>query len=84
LQNQGFGRVVFPIYSPDLNPIENLWSALKDSVAKDAPGTEDRLIASLKRNWEILTLPRNLRPYFENLVSRYQRCIDLDGIKLSA
>ena len=28
MEEEEFGQVLFPTYSPDLNPIENLWSAL--------------------------------------------------------
>jgi len=82
MENQGFGHVVFPTYSPDLNPIENLWATLKDCVARDAPTNEERLVASLRRNWEILTSPRNLRPYFITLIARYRECIEKEGIRL--
>ena len=34
MQNQEFGRVVFPTYSPDLNLFENLWSAPKIASPK--------------------------------------------------
>ena len=82
MEDEGFGRVLFPTYSPDLSPIENLWFTLKDSVAKDAPIDEEHLAASLKRNWEILTLPRNLGPYFLTLITRYEECIAQRGLRL--
>lgn len=82
MEDEGFGRVVFPTYSPDLTPLENLWFTLKDCVAKDAPVSEERLVASLRRNWEILTLPRNLKPYFITLFTRYRECIAQKGIRL--
>ena len=72
MEEQGFGHVIFPI--------ENLRSTLKDSVAKVAPYNEERLITSLQRNWDILTLRRNLQPYFLSLLSRYQECIEKGGI----
>lgn len=31
--------IKFPTYSPDLNPIENLWATLKAEVKNDAPDT---------------------------------------------
>lgn len=75
-------QIPFPSYSPDLTPIENLWFSLKHSVRCDGPRTEAELIRSLKRNWEILTTPEKLEPYFESLHSRYEECIEKDGIKL--
>lgn len=75
-------RLQFPTYSPDLNIIENLWSALKGSVACDAPRTENQLKKSLQKNWETLTTPDNLRPYFANLHDRYFECIEEEGKRL--
>lgn len=78
-----FSFINFPTYSPDLNPIENLWAALKDSTARDAPATREELIESLQRNWDILTTPKNLKPYFESLEKRYWECIEADGQRLA-
>lgn len=72
----------FPTYSPDLNPIENLWSALKYRVACDNPRTEQQMRNSLLRNWRNLTTLEALEPYFEGLKGRYQDCIDKGGGKL--
>lgn len=72
----------FPTYSPDLTPIENLWSTLKTAVAKDNPKTEDKLRKSLLKNWENLTEINRLRPYFDGLVHRYKECIDKLGERL--
>lgn len=72
----------FPPYSPDLNIIENFWSTLKERVVSDAPHTEVTLVKSLQRNWEILTTPENLRPYFESLHDRYFECIEKEGHRL--
>jgi len=74
--------VDFPAYSADLSPIENLWSALKHSVAVDHPTTSVALERSLKDNWEKLTTPENLAPYFDNLHNRYVECIDIEGEKV--
>jgi len=79
IENQGMERVDFPTYSADLSPIENLWSALKHSVTVDHPTTSAGLERSLKGNWQKLTTPENLAPYFDNLHSRYAECIDIEG-----
>ena len=76
---QGMEIVDYPTYSPDLSPIENLWATLKLAVASDNPTTENQLRNSLYRNWEKLTTPENLAPYFEGLENRYQNCLNLNG-----
>ena len=82
MKGQNFNLIKFPTYSPDLSPIENLWSAVKVAVAKDNPKTNASLKASLLRNWEILTKPEHLRLYFDTLNGRYVECIEKKGIRL--
>jgi len=72
----------FPTYSPDLNPIENVWSTLKYKVACDAPESERELKRSLQSNWREITKVENLRPYLETLESRYQEWIEKNGERL--
>jgi transposase len=48
-QDMGVEVMVCPLYSPDLNPIENLWALMKAKIYKlypeleRAPDTEDTL-----------------------------------------
>lgn len=45
-----------PASSPDINPIENLWSALKGHLLKEVkPKTKDELIGGIRTFWESLT-----------------------------
>lgn len=82
IKENGLGQFDFPDYSPDLNIIENLWSSLKHMVRCDNPRSENGLVQSLQRNWELLTTEENLRPYFESLHSRYLECINKNGVRL--
>jgi len=83
MKKLSYDIIDFPTYSPDLTPIENLWRALKTEVAKENPKTEKALCDSLRRNWDVLTNPENLKPYFENLLSRYVECIEKRGESLA-
>lgn len=47
----------FPPYSPDLNPIENLWAHLKRDVELDFPRDAAALTESIKKRW--VELPNN-------------------------
>jgi len=82
IESQNLEQVTFPSYSPDLSPIENIWFSLKDSVRQDAPRNEAELIRSLQNNWQALTTPANLEPYFNTLVHRYDECVQMEGERL--
>ena len=57
--------VPLPTYSPDLNPIENLWSQFKSHLRKEAPRTQERLDALI---WPSLSraTPQHARNWFQN------------------
>ena len=82
VMKQKLNLIKLPKRSPDLNIIENLWSALKERVASDAPSNEKELRASLLSNWEILTKLNRLQPFFEGLHRRYMECVNREGQKL--
>ena len=52
--NHGVDLLDFPPYSPDLNPIENLWSILKARVEARLARTMDEVERVLKEEWEAL------------------------------
>ena len=52
--NHGVNLIDFPPYSPDLNPIENLWSILKARVEARLARTMDEVEQVLKEEWEAL------------------------------
>lgn len=43
----GARLLYLPPYSPDLNPIEQMWSKVKQRLRSDAPRTHDDLIAAM-------------------------------------
>jgi hypothetical protein len=47
-------KEVWPAQSPDLNPIENLWSILDDRCKKRKPQTPEELFEMLEEGWNSL------------------------------
>ncbi|GFW30089.1 transposable element Tc1 transposase [Trichonephila clavipes] len=60
LDSEGIQRLVWPARSPDLNPIENVWDALRRQVAgRNCPPTnKNTLIRALTEEWD--KLPQQL------------------------
>ena len=58
----------WPARSPDLNPIEQLWSFLKRGVSDRMPTDEEELEAAIKAAWD--AIPQS---YIDNLVESFTR-----------
>ncbi|GFT59381.1 transposable element Tcb1 transposase [Trichonephila clavipes] len=60
LDSEGIQRLVWPVRSPDLNPIENVWDALGRQVAVQnyPPTNKNTLIRALTQEWD--KLPQQL------------------------
>lgn len=60
MRERGIASPVWPLYSPDLNPIENLWAILKNkSELRALPrgeGTLDILFNALKEEWQEISV----------------------------
>ena len=71
IDNQ-INRLSWPSQSPDLNPMENVWSVLKANVGNHKPTSAKDLIRVIKKEWKALD------PIFaKNLVISMQNCISL-------
>jgi len=68
LKDMGIDLIEWPPYSPDLNPIEQLWFELKNRVNAIDPGllettaqdeaTMDRFASAIKRAWASIPAAR--------------------------
>ncbi|GFT34724.1 transposable element Tc1 transposase [Trichonephila clavipes] len=80
LDSEGIQRLVWPMRSPDQNPIENVWDALRRQVAgrNYPPTNKNTLIRALTKEWD--KLPQQLLDnVVQSMVRRVECCITLHG-----
>ena len=56
LEEAGARLKDLPPYSPDFNPIENMWSKIKQILRSLAPRTQDELIKAARRAFEAISI----------------------------
>ena len=71
----------WPPNSPDLSPIENVWSTVQNLVDEYNPSTKEKLIKTVRKAW--LKLPQN---YIDDSVlsfdARLKSCVANKGEKV--
>ena len=80
LESEGIARMAWPAYSPDLNPIENLWDALGRAVSSrfPPPATLIELETALQEEWRLLN-SAVVDHLIESMVTRCKLCIQMRG-----
>jgi len=78
IEKKGIRRLNWPAQSPDLNPIENLWSILDQRCKNRKPANEEELFDRLKEEWESLPIDM-LQNLAESMPRRLQAVIDAKG-----
>jgi transposase len=76
----GLTVLPWPPNSPDLNPIENIWSMLKQSVEKRAVKTKDELIRVVEEEWNRLDI-NLVRRTIGSMKNRIEQVISRGGLK---
>ena len=75
----GLISVAWPAQSPDLNPIENLWSIMKYEISKlPNPQSVDKMTLLLEERWNQLT-PEIWKGLIESMPQRIKACIEAQG-----
>jgi DDE superfamily endonuclease/Transposase len=80
LHNNGIDCIDFPPYSPDLNPIENLWADLKRRVELRCPCDSTELKQFLTEEWTA-TDPEYLRCLAHSMIDRCKAVAACRGFK---
>ena len=65
--------------SPDLNPIENLWSRLKKLVRKEKPGNKRQLIEAIIKSWFHVISTEDLGNLVDSMPRRIAAVIKNNG-----
>ena len=71
----------WPGNSPDLNPIEHIWNLIKNRVSQQRPFIKGRemLEAAWYKEWENLSIEKDINPLIENMHRRCNQVIDHSG-----
>ena len=68
----------WPANSPDLNPIENIWSLLKNRIGKHFPKTREEVKAAVEKEWNLLK-DTEMFDFVKSMKERLQAVIDAEG-----
>ena len=70
--------VGWPGYSPDMNPIENVWGVMKHALSKERPTTLDGMKKVVDKIWRNLDASY-LTTLFDSMPRRMQAVIAASG-----
>lgn len=79
LQDHHIEVLPWPGNSPDLNPIENLWSRLKVLVSRRNPSNKRELIEAILQAWFHVITAEDLRRLVDSMPRRIEQVIKLKG-----
>lgn len=79
IEDTGISSLTWPGNSPDLNPIEHLWHAMKKKVAQQKPQNQIQLISALDNVWHNVITEDTLRVLVDSMPSRIKAVIQARG-----
>jgi transposase len=82
LHEKGVSLLEWPPWSPDLNPIENLWNVLKARVDARFPQTMEELEQCIREEWDATDL-KFISRICRSMPRRLQLLLDNNGHKIS-
>ena len=78
-KEKGIKVIDFPPYSPDLNPIENIWGKIKKQIMKKEYQTLAVLMKDIEKEWDSITY-NQLKNYSSSMKDRIHSCLLLEGM----
>jgi len=78
LRDVGVETLDWPLQSPDLNIIENVWSLIKRNRSFDLTRTKAETITEVTMNWKDIPL-KYLQTLVDSVPNRLQKVIDTKG-----
>ena len=79
LEENGIHWWCTPAESPDLNPIENVWHALKEYIRREVkPKTKDQLVQGIQNFWKTFD-EKKCSKYIRHLRKVIPKVISLEG-----
>ena len=78
-KEKGIKVIDFPPYSPDLNPIENIWGKIKKQIMKKEYQTLAVLMKDIEKEWDSIT-DNQLKNYSSSMKDRIHSCLLLEGM----
>ena len=76
--DSGWDVSSWPAYSPDLNPIENVWFLMKNEVEKKRPKNLTDLENIIRVVWNDLDIEM-LKSKIRSMGNRVKKCIEANG-----
>jgi transposase len=69
----------WPAYSPDLNPIENMWGILKRKIHRQIYGSKEELRAAVEQAWQDPSVSLVCQKLSDSMCERISACISAKG-----
>jgi transposase len=79
IEARGYRAMYLPPYSPELNPIENFWSVVKNSVKTSAFQKTEDLKTRISEASEYISR-KTLHNIAQHSVENFRRCFDKESL----